>query len=189
MKNSTLTLPLLTALALCLSLPLGCSDDGTEVGDSMTDTDSGDGDGDPGDGDGDPAGDVPTNSAELLPWLEAESYVGFSAESAAHAATGSSPHGTVRVFINSSLDASLSAGDPAHPVGAAAVKELFDGENNRIGWAVSVKIQADSDGGNGWYWYEIVNDNVVADANGDGTCIGCHASTGVDFFTTVYPLQ
>ncbi len=54
------------------------------------------------------------------------------------------------------LDKSMKAGNDSHPEGAAAVKEIY--ENAKLkGWAVSVKTQADSDNGKGWYWYEVVS--------------------------------
>ncbi|MEM9492611.1 MAG: cytochrome P460 family protein, partial [Myxococcota bacterium] len=133
---------------------------------------------------------VPTNAAELLPFLEADEYRDFPAESAVHAQTNGSPHGMVRVFINQALDDSLSAGNEAHPVGAASVKELYDGDGaTLIGWAVMVKTAEDSAGGQGWYWYEILNGQVIADDLGDTTCIGCHNAGGSDLFRTNYPLQ
>lgn len=134
--------------------------------------------------------DVPSNAAALLAFLQAESYAQFAAESAVHAATNGSPHNDVRVFINDTLSQSLAGGQTSHPVGSAAIKELYDtDQTTRIGWAVSVKTQADSAGGQGWYWYEIINGSVVADAKGLALCTGCHQSTGQDFFSSNYPLQ
>ncbi|WP_146662519.1 hypothetical protein [Enhygromyxa salina] len=184
----------LQACTLIAVVSFGCDSGDDEAGNDATETagDTTDTTGDTtdttGDGDGDGDAAVPSNAAELLPFLEAESYAGFAAESAVHAATGASPHGDVRVFINATLDGSLADGNAAHPVGSAAIKELYMNDA-RVGWAVMVKTQADSDGGNGWYWYEIMNDSVIADGNGDMTCTGCHAGTGNDFFSTVYPLQ
>lgn len=185
MPKIRLLLPTLTLLALC---PIACGDDGmAEAGDETGD---GDGDGDDG-GDGDGDGDeVPANAAELLPWLEAGEYLDFPAESQIHGQTGASPHGDVRVFINETLDASLAADNESHPEGSAAIKEIYGSDGSTLaGWAVSVKTQADSAGGEGWYWYEILNGSVLADGNADPTCNGCHMNTGVDFFSSIYPLQ
>ncbi|MCB9751316.1 MAG: hypothetical protein H6713_15170 [Myxococcales bacterium] len=142
----------------------------------------------PGTGTGCGAVSVPTNGDELLPWLEGGNYLDWSAESGIHDATLNSPHGRVRVFINDALDGSLANADPAHPQGAAAVKELYDGGDNMIGWAVTVKTDADSMLGEGWYWFETISGNEVADGNGVALCTSCHAG-GNDYFTTVYPLQ
>ncbi len=163
-----------SATAGCPGTSVGCP--GTSVGCPGTST-----------GCGAPA-EIPTNGDELLTWLEDGMYLDWPAESGVHDATNGSPHGRVRVFINGLLDDSLANAQPAHPMGAAAVKELYDGGDNFIGWAVEVKTDADSMGGDGWYWYEIINDSVIVDGNGQGLCTGCH-SNGVDFFTTTYPLQ
>ena len=54
--------------------------------------------------------------------------------------------------------------------------------------SVSVKTAPASDGGQGWYWYEIYNDSVFGDGNGDATCVGCH-SAGQDYVRSPFPLQ
>lgn len=129
----------------------------------------------------------PTNGVELLPWLEAGEYLGWAAESGVHASSG--PHGGgVRTFVNDVLLASLAAGSDSHPEGAAAIKELYGDGGTVIGWAVEVKLQADSAGGDGWYWYERFQDSVYADGTGEGICTGCH-SGGNDYVLSPFPLQ
>lgn len=130
----------------------------------------------------------PTNGAELLPWLEAETYTGWQSESAPHPSAGPHFEG-VWTFVNDALYTSLEAGDPMHPQGAAAVKELFDGVGTRQGWAVMVKVQPDSAGGAGWYWYENYNGMVFADGTDKGLCTGCHGMGGIDLFRSPFPLQ
>jgi hypothetical protein len=127
----------------------------------------------------------PTEGPALLSWLQAARYEGWSAESAVHDSQG--PHGFVRVFVNPALEDAL-AGGAALPAGAAAVKELYENDaSTRVGWAVMVKIQADSADGDGWYWYERIGDRDVVDGVGVTGCTGCHAA-GRDFFTTPFPL-
>jgi hypothetical protein len=129
----------------------------------------------------------PTNGAELLPWLEAGEYLGWTAESGVHPSSG--PHGGgVRTFVNDVLHASLAAGSASHPQGAAAIKELYGDGATVIGWAVEVKLQADSAGGDGWYWYERFQDSVYADGTGEGICTGCHGG-GNDYVLSPFPLQ
>jgi hypothetical protein len=129
----------------------------------------------------------PTNGAELLPWLEAGEYLEWTAESGVHASTG--PHfGGVRTFVNDALLGSLQAGAPAHPEGAAAVKELYGAGDRVGGWSVMVKVQADSAGGDGWYWSEIYQGNVYGEGTGDPSCTGCHGA-GNDYVLTPFPLQ
>lgn len=129
----------------------------------------------------------PTNAAELVPWLEAGEYLDWAGESGPHPSAG--PHGDVRTFFNDVLVASFEAGAAEHPQDAAAVKELFDAGGGPNGWAVMVKVQPDSAGGDGWYWYEIVGTDVFADGLGVALCTGCHSGGGSDYVLSPFPLQ
>lgn len=133
----------------------------------------------------------PTDGAALLQWLQAGSYKQWTRESAPHKSLGPHPAQVV-AYLNPALDASLAANASAHPKGAAAVKELFDAGGKLSGWAVSVKTSSDSEGGKGWYWYEILGTSagasVVAQANGVPLCFGCHAP-GRDFVLIAHPLK
>lgn len=129
----------------------------------------------------------PTSGAELVPWLAAGEYLEWAAESGVHPSSG--PHfGGVRTFVNDVLYASLEAGAASHPVGAAAVKELYGAGGTVLGWSVEVKVAADSAGGDGWYWYEGYQDDVYADGTGEGICTGCHGG-GNDYVLSPFPLQ
>lgn len=133
----------------------------------------------------------PTESAQLLRWLQAGSYKNWSKESAPHKSLG--PHPTqVIAYLNQALNQSLAAKAATHPMGSAAVKELLDASGKLSGWAVSVKTSSDSAGGKGWYWYEILGtnagSNVVAQANGVPLCFGCH-TPGRDFVLIAHPLK
>ena len=125
----------------------------------------------------------------MLSYLQAGSYLGFASESKVHPSTG--PHGGtgVRTFVNQALLASLTAGSAEHPAGAAAVKELYT-SGKLAGWAVEVKTQATSDGGAGWYWYEILSTSgsPLIGAKGPNFCSSCHAS-GHDHVLAPFPLQ
>lgn len=134
---------------------------------------------------------VPTASSELFAWLQAGRYRTFSAESAVHPSAG--PHGgAVRTFVNGALERSLAAGGAAHPPGSAAVKELYAADRSTLtGWAVEVKLQDDSDGGRGWYWYEVfstTDGSRPIEGVGNSVCTGCHAQ-GADFVRIPFPLQ
>jgi hypothetical protein len=173
--------------------------DGDPTGDGDGDP-TGDGDGDPtGDGDGDPTGDgdgdgdptcsgasMPQGQAELNAWLEGGGYRGWSAESGVHPSDG--PHfGGVRTYVDTCLAGSLAADASEHPVDAVAVKELYGNGDAIRGWAVMRKV-APGSGGDSWYWYEIYDDSVFADAIGANLCTGCHGG-GTDFVLTPWPLQ
>lgn len=133
----------------------------------------------------------PTEEAALLKWLQAGHYKGWAKESAAHPSLGPHPVKVV-AHLNPALVRSLTAKAAAHPKGSAAVKELQDADGRLSGWAVSVKTDADSAGGKGWYWYEILGTTaagrVVAKANGVPLCFGCH-TPGRDFVLIPFPLK
>ena len=165
---------LLLALLPCIAWPtLGCAD--SAAGDDLP----------PPDEEADPE-DVPTEAETLLSWLAAEPYLEWPAESAIHDSTG--PHfGSVRTWVNPTLLDSLEQGAAEHPLGSAAVKELYGGSNERRGWAVEVKIAEQSADGDGWYWYEWFDGGLVAQGDGISICTGCHAG-GTDFVLTPIPL-
>jgi hypothetical protein len=140
------------------------------------------------------SGDVPpTTLAALEQWLAESHYTrtdrGWHAESGIHASRA--PHtATVRTYINQILFDSLREGRTQHPIGAAAVKELYGGGPNVLGWAVEVKTQPDSANGAGWYWYE----GAGLSGQGLGICTGCHRGNyngliSRDFVLTPFPLE
>jgi hypothetical protein len=137
-------------------------------------------------------GDVPPTAAPaLLKWLQAGAYKAWPKESAPHRSMGA--HQTlVLTYISPALDKSLAGKAAAHPKGAAAVKELLDATGKPAGWAVSVKTSADSDGGKGWYWFEVLGSAAgsptTANGNGVSLCVGCHAR-GRDAVLTEHPLD
>jgi len=138
------------------------------------------------------ADDVPpVTGTALFDWLKAGSYKTWVQESEQHPSAGPHPS-AVTAYLNSILDDSLTNGSQSHPVGSAAVKELFNPGGELSGWAVSVKTDKDSQAGKGWYWYEILgtnaDDRVVADGNGVPLCFGCH-TPGNDFVLIPHPLK
>jgi hypothetical protein len=138
---------------------------------------------------------VPTDNGKLFKYLQDGSYKQFAAkESGNHPTYG--PHTKfglpVRVFLDPKLDASLKAGNSQHPLGSSVVKEMYDATGKLEGWAVMVKSHDDSQGGAGWFWYEITSttngSTPVASGNGVPLCSGCHFP-GKDFVLTGYPLK
>ena len=91
------------------------------------------------------------------------------------------------------LDASLESGQSQHSAGSAVVKEMYTPGGELEGWAVMVKTQSDSAGGQGWYWYEVTStapgSEPVASGNGVPLCFGCHGNGGNDYVLTGYPLN
>ena len=136
-----------------------------------------------GDDDDDDAGDPqtpPAGASAIQGWLADGHYLAWACEPAAHGPLpGVSPHGAVRICSNDLMSAH-GAGE--YPVGSASVKELLSGTSGSptiVGYAVSLHQQAGTTGDD-WYWYEELNDTVLADAVGDATCVGCHAGAGSD---------
>lgn len=133
----------------------------------------------------------PASSRELFEWLKTGSYKDWAREIVPHPAAGAHPGG-VRANLNPALEASLKGGGQAHPAGAAAVLELYGKSGALHGWAVAIKTQAESAGGQGWYWYEVLSvkdgNRTLAADRGVAACVECHAQ-GRDFVMTPYPLK
>jgi hypothetical protein len=135
------------------------------------------------------AGDAqtpPTNGAdELEAWLEQGDYKSWACETVEHPQMKVSPHGTNRVCSNDLAMGFDGSASDERPIGTASVKEVYDDTSALVGYAVGVKIAAESQGGRNWYWYERVRENVVVDGLGDtglakSVCVGCHAAAGSD---------
>ena len=143
-------------------------------------------------------GGVPLEKEALFKFLTEGKYKQFPTAESVHPSTG--PHsikGTfgepVRSYLNKTISDSLGAGNATHPKGSAIVKEMFNADGTTLeGWAVSVKTDADSDGGKGWFWYEVTSttdsSELVANGNGVGLCASCH-SVGNDFVRSKWPVE
>ena len=163
MLKPRIQLAFITSLALA-----GCTDDGTSssFGDSLVDPQL-----------------PPRGSTDLPQWIAAGHYQSWRCEAAPHAGRAPSPHGTSRICNNDALQASSAGGLLA--VGAASVKEIFDG-NGIAAYAVSRKLTA-GDGGDHWYWFEGSAGHASANGQGLGGCVGCHQRAARDFTFTVVP--
>ncbi len=113
-------------------------------------------------------------------WLQSGSYKTWKCEKEAHPARSGSAHDSNRICSNDLLSGTTSG---EYPVGAANVKELYDG-NRVAGYAMMVKV-AKGTGGNAWYFYEKLGSGSIP-ANGvdDGTCTGCHSGAPRDYVFT-----
>ncbi len=125
----------------------------------------------------------PQGAAALKTWLAEGSYKSWHCEAEKHAQRAPSPHGTNRICSNAAISANAENVD--YPKGAAAVKELWSSDGAKIdGYAVYIKIQDESDGGKGWYYYEenpaLEPDGPIADGVGASDCVGCHSAAGKD---------
>lgn len=127
-------------------------------------------------------GAVPGEPALVREWLQAFMYRGWAPQTEIRA-TGQ--HGGERLYFNAVLAASMRAGAAEHPIGSAAVRELYAGDLKTLkGFALMHKTGPSGLTGEGWYWYEIFGTSASAEPTvaepGARGCVGCHAHA-VDF--------
>jgi mono/diheme cytochrome c family protein len=139
--------------------------------------------------------EVPLDKDELFTYLISKKYKEFkNQETKMHPSQG--PHQKlglpVKVFMNDKITASMEKGNAEHPMGSVIVKEMFNEDNTLSGWAVMAKTQDKTDGGNGWFWYEVTSpenkDAIAAIGNGVTGCFSCH-TIGKDMVRSNFPLQ
>lgn len=152
-------------MRLLLLLLVACNDPGpASLGDSLDDP------------------QVPPRGADdVMTWIEAGHYNAWSCEAEAHPPRAGSGHGPNRICSN---DALVDATGDVFPIGAAAVKEVFDGDGSIAAYAVYRKLTS-ATGGDSWYWFEGTRDGNVANGPGDSTCTGCHGRAPRDFVYTI----
>ncbi len=140
----------------------------------------------------------PTGGSNVEAWLAEGTYKSWHCEAAVHASRSPSVHNFNRICSNDVINMNAT-GKSDWPVGAAAVKELYQAATDTVpvGYAVYVKTKADSANGASWYFYERVptsglqsgaphdDAGVVADGLGSsGTplsiCVSCHGAAGSD---------
>jgi len=144
-------------------------------------------------GDSDAQTPPTTGRVAVEAWLADATYNDWACEAAIHASRDPSPHGFNRICSNDVLAANVS-GTADWPKGSAGVKELYASASatTPIGFAVYLKTDADSAGGDNWYWYERINSDTIADGMGDSgpaktICVGCHIGAGIDLAHTPTP--
>jgi hypothetical protein len=143
--------------------------------------------GDGGSSSGGTAQQPPIGGANVNAWIAQGDYKSWHCESAVHAARSPSPHGFNRICSNDVIFNAESSTTAPWPEGAAAVKELYATVTDTTpnGYAVYLKTQADSAGGDNWYFYEVTPSGVFADGMGSSgvpntSCVACHGLAGTD---------
>ena len=129
--------------------------------------------------------DVPPQEMRL--WLAQGCYLGWDSESRVLKATQSDSY--AQIFINPELQGSLAHGYDRHPVGAGAVRVMYEPDQETVwGYALSLKVAHESD--EDWFWFESFEHQEEPKVSGFAAsgCIGCHA-TGVDFVQSEWPLR
>jgi hypothetical protein len=120
-------------------------------------------------------GGIDTSSKGIQTFVTDRGHANWTAEPAVHESAG--PHGKVRVFFNDSLKGALASNAATHPVGSAAVKELYESDGTTLdGYAVMVKI-AEGSAKESWIWWEGFTPELEGSAYGRGIggCDGCHS--------------
>ncbi len=115
----------------------------------------------------------PEGDAALKEWLAAGHHEDWACQPDITDGSPSSVHGRKRVCFNDALADTPT--DIAYPIGAAAVKEIYDDEDVRTGTTVLLKVKARDEAAS-WYWYERSGDFVLTDSRDSIVCSGCHAS-------------
>jgi hypothetical protein len=127
----------------------------------------------------------PTASvAAMSAWLSAGHYKAWQCEAVATEKTAGDAsihvHGINRVCVNDLLAQTPSPGATgAWPAGVAAVKEVYSGTTLKTLYA-EVKLDAQSNGGAGWYWYNGSPGSDGSGAKGRSECTGCHQDAASD---------
>jgi len=119
----------------------------------------------------------PADAAQLGGWLDAGHHLQWS-ETPLRPGTDTPLFR--RIYFNDALSGSLSRGDTSHPVGAAAVRELYDPDGSTlVGWAVMIKVD-DTGAPTDWFFYEHYEPDepqtppLVGERGAPG-CVGCHS--------------
>jgi hypothetical protein len=98
--------------------------------------------------------------------------------------------GGARVYLNDLLMESLIAERPEHPLGAAAVRELYAEDFTTL-TGYSALVKANSEEGNGWFCFEVLEPGPDVEATTAKVaapgCQGCHRA-GHDFIQSRLPL-
>ncbi|MBX2813892.1 MAG: hypothetical protein KTR25_18895 [Myxococcales bacterium] len=124
--------------------------------------------------------EVPPQGEQAIDeWLATEAYLDWACELEPNT-TREGVHGVNLVCSNNAV-ANNTEGDDPWPIGAAAVKELYDSDGlDIIGYAVSIKTEMDSAGGSNWYWYEKIDGNLIVDGLDERLCADCHEMASRD---------
>lgn len=138
----------------------------------------------------------PQGKVALVPWIMEGHYRAWDCQATAHPSPAFSGHTHTRVCLNTLWINTLPS--QVFPVGAAAVKELWDAAHTAIvGYAVMVKVGPGNTPAD-WYWYERVPadfvpppmlpepiqpdgtfvDRVGTSGNALTICASCHSTAG-----------
>jgi len=128
---------------------------------------------------------VPTDRLALAAWLDTRAFRSWTGDASPRPPQPDSPHGTVQVFFNPTVEASLRQGNASHPAGSVLVKEVHGGGGSIQGYSAMIKVQDGSSGGD-WLFYEAFGSSASTFDLGAAGCVGCHRR-GKDFVRSTLP--
>jgi hypothetical protein len=183
----------LETVCVCLAFAACASSSPSSVADASTTADAEAADASDSDAVSDAlvACDVPADPKALFAFIQSGAYKTWTAESAIHPSATGIHAARVRVYANPTLSAGFATSGE-QPRCSALVKEFYGANGTTItGYAASVKVDATSSGGRGWYWYETfdaANGTPSTTGRGASICTGCHAA-GTDYVRSAWPLM
>lgn len=133
---------------------------------------------------------APTEPDKLHAWLGQGAYLGWESES--EILPGEFGGGR-RVFVDRRLADSLDQRSKSHPVGSAAVREIYANDLETLrGWSVLIKVdQTNANDGTDWYFYETFDptepESINVAERGASGCTFCHDDSP-DIVRSEYPL-
>ena len=127
---------------------------------------------------------VPTERVALTQWLESGAFRSWTGDASPRPSQQDSPHGSVRVFFNPTVEDSLRHDTVPRPLGSVLVKEVYSGGSVE-GHAMMLKVREGSSG-NDWLFYEAFGSSTSTYDLGAGGCTGCHVR-GRDFVRSTLP--
>jgi hypothetical protein len=127
---------------------------------------------------------VPTERVALAQWLDSRPFRSWTADPSPRSPQPDSPHGTVRVFFNQTIEDALREGSVPRPAGSVLVKEIYGGASVE-GYSVMLKVREGSSG-NDWLFYEAFGGSTSTYNVGATGCVGCHVR-GRDFVRSTLP--
>jgi hypothetical protein len=130
----------------------------------------------------------PDDPSALLDWLDG----GGHSEWRSTQVFPTGDFGGAKIFFNDALEDSYAEARDAHPVGSAAVRELYEDDLTSLrGYGLIRKTRDGASDPSAWFWYEAFDtptgwSPLVAEHAAPG-CTGCHAE-GRDFVQSHWPL-
>jgi len=115
---------------------------------------------------------VPTERVALAQWLESGAFRSWTADPSLRPPQADSPYGTVRVFFNPTIEASLRQDRVPRPAGSVLVKEVYSG-GTVGGYSVMLKVR-EGTSGTDWLFYEAFGNSTSTYNLGATVCVGCH---------------